>query len=185
MVIITAVPTAAMNNQILTEWTRRHGNGERVTRLLGQSIARRQVLGPAGMAPQPAPRIAREMGLARQVVQRFVNVLMNDGLVMLSAIPGDKRTSRVALTGYVVWPESPDFLGTRRATKVLAKVGKHEFSVTCLPVGDGTHVVPLSKSVMSSIGKDGRRRGSDFHCLQSRCKYRVTPDNQGLIMHRG
>ena len=54
---------------------------------------------------------------------------------------------------YVVWPQSADFLGTRRATKVLAKIGKHEFNVTCLPVGDGTHMVPLSKSVMSSIGK--------------------------------
>jgi len=54
---------------------------------------------------------------------------------------------------YVVWPQSADFLGTRRATKVLAKIGRHEFNVTCLPVGDGTHMVPLSKSVMSSIGK--------------------------------
>lgn len=53
---------------------------------------------------------------------------------------------------YVVWPGSADFLGTRRATKVLAKVGKHEFNATCLPVGDGTHMVPLSKAVMSSIG---------------------------------
>jgi len=57
---------------------------------------------------------------------------------------------------YVVWPQSADFLGTRRATKVLAKIGRHEFNVTCLPVGDGTHMVPLSKSVMSSIGKMNR-----------------------------
>jgi len=54
---------------------------------------------------------------------------------------------------YVVWPESADFLGTRRATKVVATIGEHEFNVTCLPVGDGTHMLPLRKPVMSSIGK--------------------------------
>lgn len=54
---------------------------------------------------------------------------------------------------YVVWPESAHFLGTRRAVKVLAKVGNHEFNATFLPVGDGTHMLPLSKSVMSSISK--------------------------------
>lgn len=55
---------------------------------------------------------------------------------------------------YVVWPGSVEFLGTGRATKVLAKIGHHEFSATCMPVGDGTHMLPLSKSVMSSIDKE-------------------------------
>jgi hypothetical protein len=54
---------------------------------------------------------------------------------------------------YVVWPESADFFGTRKASKVVAKIGGHEFNVTCLPLGDGTHMLPLSKPVMSSIGK--------------------------------
>ena len=54
---------------------------------------------------------------------------------------------------YVVWPKSADFLGARRAVKVSAKIGSHEFAVTCLPRGDGTHLLPLSKSVMSSVGK--------------------------------
>lgn len=54
---------------------------------------------------------------------------------------------------YVVWPGSAGFLGTRRAKKVSVKVGNHEFNLTCLPVGDGTHMVPLNRSVMSSIGK--------------------------------
>lgn len=43
-------------------------------------------------------RMARDMGLARQSVQRVVNALRGDGLVKLEEIPGDKRTSRVALT---------------------------------------------------------------------------------------
>ena len=54
---------------------------------------------------------------------------------------------------YVVWPGSAEFLGTRKATKVIAKVGDYEFHATCLPLGDGTHLLPLSSSVMSSLGK--------------------------------
>lgn len=54
---------------------------------------------------------------------------------------------------YIVWPESADFLGTRRPVKVSAKIGDHEFNATFLPVGDGTHMLPLGKSVMASIGK--------------------------------
>lgn len=54
---------------------------------------------------------------------------------------------------YVVWSESANFLGTRRAVKVAAKIGNHEFNATFLPVGDGTHMLPLSKSVVTSIGK--------------------------------
>ncbi|HUX21087.1 MAG TPA: MarR family transcriptional regulator [Spirochaetia bacterium] len=73
--------------------------GERLTEPVGQSSARWQVLGRAGMAPQTVAGMAREMGLARQSVQRVVNVLKVEGLVVLEAIPGDKRTSLVALTG--------------------------------------------------------------------------------------
>ena len=59
---------------------------------------------------------------------------------------------------YIVWPGSADFLGTRKAVKVSAKINKHEFNATCLPRGDGTHLLPLSKSVMSSIGKSAGDR---------------------------
>lgn len=54
---------------------------------------------------------------------------------------------------YIVWSGSADVLGTRRPVKVLAKIGTHEFKATCLPRGDGTHMLPLNKSVMSSIDK--------------------------------
>jgi len=53
----------------------------------------------------------------------------------------------------VVWQGSSEFLGTRRATKVSVRVENHEFNITCLPVGDGTHMLPLNKSIMNSIGK--------------------------------
>ncbi|MEO7716924.1 MAG: DUF1905 domain-containing protein [Capsulimonas sp.] len=54
---------------------------------------------------------------------------------------------------FVTWPESVAFLGTGKATKVSAKIGGHEFTVTSLPTGDGTHFLPLSKPVMKAIGK--------------------------------
>ena len=72
--------------------------GEKITSPVGQSSARWQVLGRAGFTPQTVAQMAREMGLARQSVQRVVNALKDDGLVTLEEIPNDKRTSLVTLT---------------------------------------------------------------------------------------
>ncbi len=55
---------------------------------------------------------------------------------------------------FVTWPESAAYLGSGKATKVMAKIEGHEFAVTCLPTGDGTHFLPLSKVVMKAIGKE-------------------------------
>jgi len=73
-------------------------NGEKITKPLGQSIARWQVLGRASFDPQTVAGMARDMGLARQSVQRIVNVLKSEGLVALEEIPSDRRTSIVTLT---------------------------------------------------------------------------------------
>lgn len=54
---------------------------------------------------------------------------------------------------FVSWPESVTYLGTGKATKVVAKIEGHEFAVTSLPTGDGTHFLPLNKAVMKVIGK--------------------------------
>lgn len=56
---------------------------------------------------------------------------------------------------YLVWSGSSEFLGTRKAIKVIAQIGEHQFNATCLPRGDGTHLLPLSKAVMKAIGKSG------------------------------
>jgi DNA-binding MarR family transcriptional regulator len=72
--------------------------GEKITKVLGQSSARWQVLGRASFPPQTVSQMAREMGLSRQSVQRVVNALKHDGLVSLKEIPTDKRTSLVTLT---------------------------------------------------------------------------------------
>lgn len=73
-------------------------SGERVTRPLGQSSARWQVLGRAGYRPQTVARMARDMGHARQGVQRIADTLAKEGLVAYKDNPADKRARLVELT---------------------------------------------------------------------------------------
>jgi hypothetical protein len=54
---------------------------------------------------------------------------------------------------FVGWPESVSYLGTGKAAKVSARIDGHEFNVTCLPKGDGTHFLPLNKAVLKAIGR--------------------------------
>jgi DNA-binding MarR family transcriptional regulator len=67
---------------------------------IGLSSARWQVLGAAALSPVPLPvaHLARNMGLARQSVQRLVNEMMNDGLVGYAPNPHHRRAKLVLLT---------------------------------------------------------------------------------------
>ncbi len=90
-------------------------NGDRITHRLGQSSARWQVLGRAGVMPQTVAHMARDMGQSRQAVQRIANVLSGEGLIAYRPHPTDNRTrlleltqkGRIALDGiykeYSVW----------------------------------------------------------------------------------
>jgi DNA-binding MarR family transcriptional regulator len=73
-------------------------SGDRMTRALGQSSARWQVLGRAGYQPQTVAQMAREMGHARQSVQRVADVLEREGLVAYKDNPADRRAKLVELT---------------------------------------------------------------------------------------
>lgn len=73
-------------------------SGDSMTRSIGQSSARWQVLGRAGYQPQTVAQIAREMGHARQSVQRVADVLERDGLVSYKDNPADRRAKLVELT---------------------------------------------------------------------------------------
>jgi Domain of unknown function (DUF1905) len=53
----------------------------------------------------------------------------------------------------VVMPESGDFFGTRKAVKVAGLIDGHPFQATLLPIGDGTHMVPLNAALRKTIGK--------------------------------
>jgi len=75
-------------------------SGERVTRPLGQSSARWQVLGRAGYRPQTVAQMAQEMGHARQSVQRIADALAAEALVAYKDNPADKRARLVELTAH-------------------------------------------------------------------------------------
>jgi DNA-binding MarR family transcriptional regulator len=72
--------------------------GEAITRPVGQSSARWQVLGGVGYGPRTVADIAKSIGHARQSVQRIADVLANEGLVAFRDNPGDRRTFLVELT---------------------------------------------------------------------------------------
>ncbi|KAA0120954.1 MarR family transcriptional regulator [Methylobacterium sp. P1-11] len=74
--------------------------GDLLVQDLGLTSARWQVLGAIALAPAPLPvaHIARNMGLARQSVQRVVDDMRADGLVRLEPNPHHRRAPLVAMT---------------------------------------------------------------------------------------
>lgn len=106
-------PNAALENRLRTRraWSglvidvfRLNGDlieaGDALVRDLGLTSARWQVLGAVALSPVPLPvaHIARNMGLARQSVQRVVDDMRADGLVRLEANPHHRRAPLVAMT---------------------------------------------------------------------------------------
>lgn len=73
-------------------------SGEGVTRPLGQTSAKWQILGRAGFQPQTVSQMAREMGNSRQNVQYTADVLARAGLVVFLDNPADKRAKVIGLT---------------------------------------------------------------------------------------
>jgi DNA-binding MarR family transcriptional regulator len=82
-------------------------NGDDMTKPIGQSSARWQVLGRAGYQPQTVAQMARNMGHARQSVQRVADALAREGLVAYQDNPSDKRARLLELT-----PKGADVLAT-------------------------------------------------------------------------
>lgn len=58
----------------------------------------------------------------------------------------------------VVVPDSGHVFGTRRAVKVAGTVDGHPVQATLLPIGDGTHMLPLRAALRASVDK---RLGED------------------------
>ena len=74
--------------------------GDRLVAGLGLTSARWQVLGTivAAERAQPVAWLARDLGAARQNVQRIVNDLVKEGLVAFAANPHHRRAPLVVLT---------------------------------------------------------------------------------------
>lgn len=74
--------------------------GNQLVRQAGLTTAWWQVLGAIGYSPAPLPvaHVARNMGLARQSVQRVVDLLEERGMVRYQANPHHRRAKLVMLT---------------------------------------------------------------------------------------
>ena len=74
--------------------------GDRLVSGLGLTSARWQILGAIAYAarPQSVAWLARDLGGNRQNVQRIVNDLLKDGLVVLQANPHHRRSPLIVLT---------------------------------------------------------------------------------------
>ncbi len=54
---------------------------------------------------------------------------------------------------FAIMPGSGDFFGTRKPVKIAGTMDGHDFQATLLPMGDGTHMVPLKAALRKTIGK--------------------------------
>ena len=54
----------------------------------------------------------------------------------------------------VVMAGSGEFFGTRKAVKITGTIDGHIFDATLLPMGDGTHMVPLKAALRKRLNKD-------------------------------
>mgnify|MGYP002784280629 CR=1 FL=1 len=94
----------ALATRLIVEIFRLHSalivSGDRLVADLGLTSARWQVLAAMVMRGEPAPvvRLAEDMGLARQSVQRIVNELEQQGALRFAANPRHRRAKLVVLT---------------------------------------------------------------------------------------
>jgi DNA-binding MarR family transcriptional regulator len=72
--------------------------GDRLAKPLGLTSSRWQVLGAIEERPLPVAQIARNMGLARQNVQRLADVLQEEGFIAYNPNPNHQRAKLVCLT---------------------------------------------------------------------------------------
>ena len=74
--------------------------GDKLVAPFGLTSARWQILGAIVFAerPQPVARLARDLGANRQNVQRIVNDLHKEGLVVFESNPHHRRAQLVVLT---------------------------------------------------------------------------------------
>ncbi len=73
-------------------------SGDALTKPLGLTSARWQVLGAIEAGPLPVAQIARDMGLARQSVQKLADILEGEGIVQYEPNPNHQRAKLVCLT---------------------------------------------------------------------------------------
>jgi DNA-binding MarR family transcriptional regulator len=88
--------------------------GDVLTRPLGQTSARWQVLAAAGQEAMSVAQIARALGLARQGVQRLADLIEGEGLARYEDNPAHRRAKLLVLT-----PKGREVLAAIRARQAI------------------------------------------------------------------
>ena len=106
--------------------------GDRLTKPLGLTSARWQVLGAIEAQPLPVAQIARNMGLARQNVQRLADVLAKENIVQFTPNPDHKRAKLVCLTarGRIAMKKLED-LQQRWSNETTHRITATEIEAAC------------------------------------------------------
>lgn len=97
-------PAGAATTALILQSLRLHGvlvaAADELTKPVGLTAARWQLLSGVARAAHPAPvaRLAREMGLARQSVQRVADQLVAEGLLAFQDNPHHRRAALLVIT---------------------------------------------------------------------------------------
>ena len=122
--------------------------GDHLTRPVGLSSARWQVLGVVEHGPAPVAHIARTMGLTRQNVQQIADGLEKDGLITYLANPHHRRAKLMAMT-----PQGDDALDyvRQRHAEWANRLGE------ILPLADLQTAVTVLQQIRERLDRNKRR----------------------------
>lgn len=107
--------------------------GDQMGSEYGITSARWKILGALSLAgePQTVPQIARKMGLTRQAVQRLVDAMHEDELLLFNENPDHKRAKLISLSEFGAMAYSQ--LGEKQsgwAVKCSADITQAELETT-------------------------------------------------------
>jgi DNA-binding MarR family transcriptional regulator len=95
-------PNGSTFTELILEVFRLNGlllaEGDRITRPVGLSSARWQVLGVVEHEPTPVAHVARIMGLTRQSVQQTADTLAKEGFITYTDNPHHRRAKLMNIT---------------------------------------------------------------------------------------
>lgn len=123
-----------------------------MTRDLGLTSARWQVLGAIDGGPLPVAQIARNMGLTRQAVQRVANDLAAQGVIAFAPNPNHQRAKLVTLTA--MGRKSLDEINRRQA----AWANRIAAAVSAKALDEARRVV---RSLRTKLESDEIKAGDD------------------------